>query len=96
MVNLSRYRGNRRLSSIYPDNPAESRVVRVQLCDPKSAGLFLRIMEGYAHLAFVVALDPREGLYAIHTTQDRWDEVLRVLPTLPTPLTVSLETTSEM
>ncbi|MBC9784011.1 DUF4911 domain-containing protein [Heliobacterium chlorum] len=84
---MSRYKGKRQLSDIYKKIPSDSPVGLVRLQEPQEASLFLRIMEGYSHLAMIVPLYPDTGWYSIYTTPDNRQEVESILSTLPVRLT---------
>ncbi|MBM7867602.1 hypothetical protein GTO89_13235 [Heliobacterium gestii] len=81
----NRYKGNRRLSRWVEEIAATERVAFIRFADGQASGLGLRLLEGYAHLLYVVALEPAQGWYAVHATPECWTELPAILRSLPRP-----------
>lgn len=80
-----RYRGNSRLAQVQPENrPGYSLKVHLQ---PGDVHLFIAIMEGYAHLAFPVNVNPKAGLILLFTTPELFEELEKVINHCPLPVT---------
>ncbi|MDD2422247.1 MAG: hypothetical protein PHC60_07530 [Heliobacteriaceae bacterium] len=79
MAPITQYKGNYALTAVLLEHPADGQVLFVQVQDRQKATLFLRLLEGYSHLAFVVPYYPRQAWYLIHTTVDCLPELLAIL-----------------
>ncbi|MGE5396852.1 MAG: DUF4911 domain-containing protein [Chitinophagales bacterium] len=76
-----RYRGNNRLGQVRPEiEPRYSVWVKMA---PPDVHLFIALMQGYIHLGFPVAFNPKEGIVLIHTTSDCWPDLVKVINSFP-------------
>lgn len=57
------------------------------------ANFFQRVIEGYTHLGFATTYEPSEGVLAIFTTPDTFDDMMIVLNNYPKTIEI-LETNS--
>lgn len=81
-----RYRGDNRLSQIQPEI-AFGHALTLQM-RPRNVHLFMAIMEGYSHLAFPVAINPKIGLIILHTTPSSFEDLPKIIETCPLEVTV--------
>ncbi|MDA8234031.1 MAG: DUF4911 domain-containing protein [Clostridia bacterium] len=77
-----RYHGGGNISRIYPEGDPAALYIQVKV-EPSKINMFLRLMDGFTHLAFITTVKPAEGLMGIHTTRDTHQEVLEILYNLP-------------
>ena len=66
-----------------PDAPGHS--LRLQM-HPQDVHFFMAIMEGYAHLVFPVAVNPKAGLVTLHTTPGCFKDLQEIVANLPMPV----------
>lgn len=77
-----RYRGRGGVSTVRPGGHPEEVYLKIKIA-PNSIRFLKNILEGYEHLAFMVPLNGREGLVALHTTSSLKKHLITVLKNLP-------------
>lgn len=81
-----RYRGDNRLGRVQPEAaPGHSLKLKMPSRD---VHFFMKVMEGYTHLAFPVADNPKEGCITLHTTPDCLEELHKIIYSFPRPITI--------
>ncbi|GAW31064.1 DUF4911 domain-containing protein [Carboxydocella sp. JDF658] len=80
-----RYRGQGGVSTVRPGGHPEEVFLKIKIA-PGSIRYLKNILEGYEHLAFMVPLNGREGIVALHTTSSLKNNLIAVLENLPFPV----------
>lgn len=81
------YKGKNLLKRVSPlQEPGGSQAIQMH---PGDIHLFMDLMSGYSHLAFPAVIDPKHGMVLLHTTPECFDDLQKVIRSLPMPITLS-------
>jgi len=83
-----KYKGTGRLANIIPSYDSHTHLI-VKI-DVENISLLQKILECYENLAIIIPLDPKEGLLTIHTTPYLYNDVLKILDTLPKNIKIDI------